>query len=135
MDQIGDEGYANAIARVLDAAEGAGLKVFWGTTGLSLRLPNPDGGAPASVAWVNPPGVQGWLGLSDLVLGYDPASPAYAALKGPLDAYMHTVAALGGDHLTNGGLVAEHLSTERTTAGIDEIVAAIETLGTTTSGA
>ena len=48
---------------------------------------------------------------------------------------MASVAELGGDHLTNGGLVAEHLPPERATAVIDQIVGAIEALGTTNSGA
>lgn len=126
MDQIDDPVYAEAIGSLLDAADANALTIWWGTKGLSIRLPSPVGGPAASVAWVNPPGDGGWLGLTDLVLGYDPNSPAYEPLKEILVAYIDQVRALGGDPLTNGGLVAQHLSPEVTTGRIGEIIGMLD---------
>ena len=129
IEQIADEDYAEAIGRILDAAESTGLRISWGTTGLSLRLPNPEGGAPASVAWINPPGAVGWMGLTDLVLGYDQTSPAFAVLKDPLERYVASVDSLGGDPLHSGTLTATHFSPAKTTNSIDQLATAIEQLG------
>jgi len=94
---------------------------------LSLRLPSAEKGPPASVGWFFPPGVGGCLRLSDLVLGYDPTSPAYEPVQGLLETYMEQVSALGGTPKTNGGLVARHLPPGIISARIDR-VQALDTL-------
>jgi hypothetical protein len=128
IDQIEDADYAEGIGELLDTAEATALVIAWGTSGVSLRLPNPLGGPPASIGWIHPPGVVGWLGLTDLVLGFDPTSPAYEPLRAWLDAYVERISSLGGDPVGNGGLTAFHFSPPMTCAHIDDITQALEGL-------
>ena len=128
MELIDDQRYAETVQRLLDAAETAGLTIWWGTSGLSLRLPNSRGGPPASVGWFFPPAVAGWLGLSDLVLGYDPASPAFGPLEESLVAFMSRVALVGGSPQHNGGLVAQHFPPDMIISHISELIDALDLL-------
>jgi hypothetical protein len=128
MELIDDPAYAEAVGRLLDAAEATGLTVWWGTSGLSLRLSNPESGPAASVGWFFPPGVGGWLGLTDLVLGFDPNSPAYGPLRDVLDSYVSQIRALGGDAQTNGGLAAQHFDPALIASRTGDIIAILESL-------
>ena len=62
---------ARAAREFLDFCTGQGLSVFWGTTGISIRMPTADGGQPLSIAWAYPDWRGGSMGLSGLAIGYD----------------------------------------------------------------
>lgn len=63
--------------RILTAADAAGATLYWGSTGFSIRMRSNAFRYPISVAWLYPPGVTGWNGLTDIsfgtaLFGYDP---------------------------------------------------------------
>jgi len=128
LEKIEDQGYSDAISELLDTAEATALIINWGTGGVSLRLPNPLGGPPASIGWIHPPGFVGWLGLTDVVLGFDPTSAAYGPLASGLDTYAGALTGLGGEPITNGGLTAFHFTPRQVSSTVSEIVQALEVL-------
>lgn len=135
LDQIGDDEYRGAIERLIDTAEGAGLIVYWGQTGISIRIPNPESRAHASIAWFNPPGVVGWLGLRDLVLGYLPSSAGTSVMKPVLDVYLSKVMELpGGEAVNSGGLVARHFRPDEVVANLDAVLTLMEDVSATEAG-
>ena len=46
-----------------------GYEHYWGTTGVTIRLPVPDR-EPLTIAWLFPPDGSGWMALKYLTLGY-----------------------------------------------------------------
>lgn len=74
LDMIVDEGYHHALQELFDVCRALGLSFEWGAVGASIRLQTNEATEPISIAWVFPPGKTGWLGLTDLTLGYDTAS-------------------------------------------------------------
>lgn len=70
VDNITDDGYRHVLHDLLESfAKVDDLTVFWGTAGCSLRVAIP-GRSPLSVGWLFPPGTQGWMGLTDVTLGW-----------------------------------------------------------------
>lgn len=74
LEKVQDSGYREALHDLLDASRGLGYRLGWGSSGVSIRLPTPDRQEPLTVAWLFPPGVSGWMGLTDLTLGVDRGS-------------------------------------------------------------
>lgn len=64
-----DEAVRSAVARLLQVGIDYG-RVYYGTTGVSIW--HPSSTKRCSVAWINPPGVPGWMGLTDLTFGCPP---------------------------------------------------------------
>lgn len=63
--------------KILTAADAVGATLYWGSTGFSIRMRSNAFRYPISVAWLYPPGVTGWNGLTDIsfgtaLFGYDP---------------------------------------------------------------
>jgi len=71
LDAFTNEAYRNAVRDFLEAAEGLDLKFYWGTQGMSIRIPIPEKAETLSIGWLYPPGSGGWLGTNDVSLGYD----------------------------------------------------------------
>jgi hypothetical protein len=71
LEQIPEDSYRNAVGDFIDGCESLGLTLFWGTVGFSVRVRTPNRRLPLSVAWLFPPEKSGWMGLSDITLGYD----------------------------------------------------------------
>ena len=83
------------LERFLDLCTGLGLSVFWGTTGISIRMPTVDVGPDLSIAWVHNTGVVGWMGLTGLAMGYDIGSAEiHPSITGALHAYVNALEAL-----------------------------------------
>ena len=101
---ITDDDYRHHLQHLFDAfAAFDGLKVFWGTTGCSLRVAVPDR-RPLSIGWIFPPGPPRWLGLSDVTLGwyeYPNGADVSEAGKAALDAYVQTLGSLAGSAKPN----------------------------------
>ena len=110
LEQIPGADYAEGIDRLLTSAEEMGLTIYWGTKGISIRVDSPTGrSAYASIAWLYPPGVIGWLNLTDLTLGFDPNAQGSGPIRRELEQYAETCSALpGAVKETKGGLVAWH---------------------------
>ena len=75
LDSIKDIDYRFALEQFLVSVESLGLVIFWGTSGVSFRTKVGTNSVPISMGWLFSPGTTGWMGLRDLTLGYDPASP------------------------------------------------------------
>ena len=74
LTALADQEYEQTVATFLDSCDGLGLGVEWGSAGFSVRLRTPWRREPITLAWLFPPGRSGWMGLTDLALGYDPGT-------------------------------------------------------------
>jgi hypothetical protein len=115
LDQIADDDYRSALEDFLDRCQLVGLRFEWGTKGVSIRCPNSYRREPLTVAWLFPPGVSGWYGLTDVTAGYDASSAEQ--LKGAdavLNQYSIGLAAVpGGTQVAVGKVKAVRLSADR----------------------
>lgn len=93
LEQIADDNYREALQYLLEVCRGLDLRFFWGTAGTSIRLPMPGGSQFRSVGWLFPPGVSGWMGLTDLTLGFD---ASYETIPPALENYVAEVSTLQG---------------------------------------
>lgn len=99
LELVTDDDYRHALQDVLAAfAEIAGLSIYWGTTGCSMRVAMP-GRSPLSIGWAFPPGPPRWMGLTDLTLGWYEDANGLAlddAARESLDAYRRSLEKLPG---------------------------------------
>jgi hypothetical protein len=72
LRQVGDPDLSNAYERMLAESKVLGLKIQWGSVGASIRAVHPESGSLVTLAWVFPPDTNGWMGFTDLTVGYDP---------------------------------------------------------------
>jgi hypothetical protein len=93
LKQIADDKYRETLQYLLEVCRGLDLRFSWGTAGTSIRLPMPVGSQFRSVGWVFPPGVSGWMGLTDLTLGFD---AGYETIPPALENYVAEVSRLQG---------------------------------------
>ena len=97
LEAVDDEAYRDALRELFAACRGLGLRAAPGTSGTSLRLLTPYSKKPISIAWLFPPGVPGWMGFSDLTLGYHPSDAmAVPQAHAALDRYAKAVSNLDG---------------------------------------
>ena len=97
LDSIEDSGYKSVLQNLLGEFQSLGLRFEWGSLGTSIRLPVSEAGELLSIAWLFPPGQTGWMGLTDLALGYDPVSARKVIGDHPaLDRYITTVGSFPG---------------------------------------
>jgi hypothetical protein len=96
LARVEDETYQGALEQLITGFEQMpGLDIFYGTTGISLRVPLNQGAI--SVGWFFPPGPPRWLGLTDLTLGYYTVGLSLDVSKqAALDAYATVVNSLPG---------------------------------------
>ena len=59
----------SAAQHLLDTAQESGATLFWGSSGLSIRMRCSAWKWPVSVAWLFPPNVSGWMGLTNISFG------------------------------------------------------------------
>lgn len=89
--------HSEAVKDIIRAVKGLGGKIYWGTVGISIRVPVPDRSEPMSVGWINPPGERGWGGLTDVNLGYDSTTLALLPLAArAIRAFGEAIANLDG---------------------------------------
>jgi hypothetical protein len=94
---LGDDAYRSTIQDFLEVCRGLGLRFEWGTVGGSIRVPTADRPTPLTIGWLFPSGGRGWMGLSDLTLGFDVKSAAEVpSLGDPIEAYIEEVARIPG---------------------------------------
>lgn len=93
LEAIEEESYREALRELIQVFRGLGLTIFWGTSGISIRMPTSD--KPLSVAWLFPPGRSGWMGLTDLTLGFTEWSVEHTPTVQPaLKSYVEQVGRL-----------------------------------------
>lgn len=96
LDKFPETGFRDVVHRLLEACTSMGYELYWGTTGVAVKLPVPE--LPGvTVAWIFPPDGSGWYSLRNLTLGfgkwlYDDAGSA----QGALDKYLIGVKGLPG---------------------------------------
>ena len=73
LQELGSEVARSAAERIFDAAEDSGAVLAWGSRGLSIRTRCPAWSGLVSVAWLFPPKVSGWHGMTNLTF----AAPLY----------------------------------------------------------
>ncbi len=97
LANLSDDAYRHALQQVFDACRRLGLRCEWGARGTSIRIQTAERGEPFSIGWLYPPGTIGWMGLSDLTLGYDASSlKAWPDLARTFEVYVEKVGALPG---------------------------------------
>ncbi len=97
LDQVGEPSYRQALEELLEACRGLRLRFEWGTVGVSVRMPVADTAEPLTIGWLFPPGRTGWMGLTDLTLGYDEESArARPSVRQSLDRYAAALDQLPG---------------------------------------
>lgn len=94
-----------------ETCSGLGLVLYWGSTGVSVRVRTADREEPLSIGWVHPSGVTGWSGLRDLVLGFDPNSADQTpTLRVALDEYARRLSELPGADQLSKNIRGVHLA-------------------------
>jgi hypothetical protein len=97
LEQVEDNAYHEALQELLEVCRGLSLRFSWGTAGASIRLLIPEHSKPVSIGWLFPPGVSGWMGLTDLTLGFDIAEDEHTpSTVSALKDYAAKVADLPG---------------------------------------
>ena len=71
LEQIEDDAYRQTLKKLLEVCRGLGMRIPRYARGPSIRLRIPDRSERISVAWLFPPGVSGWMGLTDVTLGFN----------------------------------------------------------------
>jgi len=95
LDQVDDQDYRASLREFFELCHGLSLALAWGSVGVSVRLDSVDTQKPFSVAWLFPPNRVGWMGLTDLSLGYDILAVALSPqVQAVLDWYLDAVSAL-----------------------------------------
>ena len=85
------------------SARGRGCRSDGGTVGASIRVATSDRPEALSAAWEFPTGQTGWRSLTDLTLGYSPASAlATPSIASALTDYEAGISALRGEHPATG---------------------------------
>ncbi len=69
LASLPDDATRGTVEKILDAAQHAGARLEWGSVGVSIRARCALWYQPLTVAWLYPPGVKGWYGLTDIALG------------------------------------------------------------------
>jgi hypothetical protein len=98
LGQFRDPACRSAVDELFQFAHVRGLVVNIGDRGASLRVPIEAAATPLTVAWLNPPGSVGWMGLKDLTLGFDASSTLnrLGQIPGVLTDYVDRAGALPG---------------------------------------
>lgn len=97
LSGLTDSSYRETLRELFEQCKGMGLRFEWGAKGTSIRLPTTLRTEPVSIGWLFPPNVVGWMGLTDLSLGYDPAVvEKLPALTSMLEQYTNEVTQVSG---------------------------------------
>jgi len=108
LTRIPGEEYRHALRQIFSTLAGLhGLRIFWGTTGCSLRVAVPGRG-PLSVGWIFPPDIPRWMGLTDLTLGwYQDAKGIDVSELGraALENYFEALSVFGGELRPDSGVI------------------------------
>ena len=126
LDKIDDEEYRAALQRIFLECRDIGLTFEWGALGTSIRVQVKDG-EPISLAWLFPPGELGYLGLTDVTLGYVLAqSQKVPEAQSGLESYLQAVASLpGATRARPEGIEGYSFEPEAVVGGVGAIVKAL----------
>ena len=92
LRELRSEVARGAAERLLDAAEESGATLFWGSSGVSIRMRCSAWKWPVTVAWLFPPSVSGWMGLTNISFGaaiFNYETPPEKELRALLKTWIH----------------------------------------------
>jgi len=124
LNAIQDEAYRESLRDIFEACRGLRLRFDWGSVGTSIRVPVPETPQPVTIAWLFPPDRQGWMGLRDFNLGFDPT----AADRSPMarrffDQYLERVASFPSvERVGSQWLQAYRLTPEGTVSLKEQVI-------------
>lgn len=129
---VADDEYRHALGDFFDALVSIeGLTIYWGTRGASLRVAVP-GRSPLSIGWLFPPGPPGWMGLSDVTLGWYEDANGLELIPSGRSALQDYLAALrsapGGQKPRAGAIHGLSFPPAAVTASGTVLAAAVETV-------
>ncbi|MCP4896361.1 MAG: hypothetical protein GY906_05245 [bacterium] len=125
LAHLEDPSLRATIQDIFAAVKSAGGIINVGSKGASIRVPVESQSEPVSIAWVNPPGEAGWMGLTDLVLGFGKGDtkPFDLPERPVLERYVEAVSAIEGvTPAKPAGIFGYTVSSDRTPALKDEII-------------
>ena len=95
LEAVEDPKYRGALEEIFETVRGLNLRTEWGSAGCSIRVRTEFRAEPITVAWLFPPGRLGWMGLTDVTLGFDPGTAGVVPEAKPmLERYVAQVAQL-----------------------------------------
>lgn len=124
-----DEARRARLDDFFDFCTGMGISIFWGVTGVSLRMRVSGKPDPVSIGWIHPTGVVGWMGLTGTTLGYSETTvvPEESVMR--FVEYARTLAALpGAQEVTVSGLAASRFDSAAEAANFTAMQEAIADL-------
>jgi hypothetical protein len=129
LDRVSGPDYRETLRNFFAACRGARLSLAWGSSGASVRFALPATGKPASVAWLFPPGVSGWMGLADVTAGYAPSKSDDPEVRAAFEAYVQTAGALpGATPIDRVGLRGVRIAPETADAALPQVMEAVGVL-------
>jgi len=128
LESIVDEDHSDLIKTFIDRCIGRGLRLEWGSSGVSFRFKTTHRDEPVTLAWLFPPGVSGWMGLTNLSLGYDPGTlKLVPGLQSAFDRYVERVQKIpGAKRATSKSLEVWTFKSDTLATSITEIFDAVD---------
>ena len=118
------ETHRRTVETLLDTAEEAGAFIFFGQTGVSIRVQTSLQKAPVSVAWFYPPDTPGWMRTRDLSFGclLDGIGSAAASVREVAQAYNGWFESCGaGADVSSKGVKAWALTPDEATHRVADL--------------
>jgi len=132
LEAVTDERYRTMLREFLETCRGLGFRFEWGSAGVSVRVPTPDRPEPLTVAWLFPPGRSGWVGLTDLNLGWDRwSADQNPSIQPVLEEYLQSIRGLSGAESAKAKNLREtvyHLSPDSAIRNFDSLREILATL-------
>jgi hypothetical protein len=117
LGKIEDAAYSSALKNLFDLFRELGFRFVWGAVGGSVRAIIEGSPVPLTLGWFFPPGRTGWMGMTDLTLGYSTDSQALTdGVKEVLGRYVSSLGQLiGGQPESRGNSNAYRFDPDITT--------------------
>ena len=100
LGKLEDAAYRSALKGLFDLFRELELRFEWGSMGTSVRAVMTGSPVPLTLGWFFPPGQAGWMGMTDVTLGYTTDSQAVTGgVKEVLERYVSKLGQLSGAQL------------------------------------